>query len=588
MRLSRPFFRLPLRFDPARLQAEVDSLPPTAWAAHPNAIAGNSSVRLISVGGGENDDVVGEMLPTAHLQALPYLRHVLARFGVVWSRSRLLRLAPGATVPQHSDINHHWFYRVRVHVPIRTRPEVVFRCDGEAVHMAAGEAWVFDNWRQHSVENLSPEERIHLVADTSGTAAFWSMVAGSERQMPSRPLAFDPAADPPLLTERALPPPVMPPTEVDHLVGDLRRDLAAADDSPASASRVARLDAVLGAFCHDWRQCHALHGDDPCAPDYASLVDGLREASRTLSDGLMMRSNRVAAHKVLEGRVLRALLHRWRRRFERPVFIVAAPRSGSTLLFETLSSCGGVLTVGGEGHFVFEGLQHLRPGAGGVDSNRLLAEHATEAVRSQVHRSIEERLRGPAAGGPTGAAPRFLEKTPKNVLRIPFLDALFPDSLFIFLWREPEPNLSSIIEAWRSGRFKTYAGLPGFSGPWSLLLPPGWQAMDGRPVEEIAAFQWESANRTALDDLSALPRERWTSVRFDDLVRDPRAVIERLCGFAGLEIGPALDARLSADLPLSRQTLTPPAPGKWQANAALIDRVSLQVAATRERLRALG
>ncbi len=55
MRLPRPFFRLAVRFDVARLRAELEKVPASAWAEHPNSIDGNSSVRLITVGGGEND-----------------------------------------------------------------------------------------------------------------------------------------------------------------------------------------------------------------------------------------------------------------------------------------------------------------------------------------------------------------------------------------------------------------------------------------------------------------------------------------------------------------------------------------------------
>ena len=180
MRLPKPFYRLPLRFDVERMRAEVASLPDSAWAKHPNAIEGNSSVRLISVGGGENDDVDGAMAPTPHLQQAPYLRQILASFGVVWSRSRLMRLDPHSQVPEHADINHHWFSRVRMHIPVITRPEVQFHCGGQAVHMAAGEAWLFDNWRLHRVENPTDDLRIHFVADTSGSAAFWQYVAQSE------------------------------------------------------------------------------------------------------------------------------------------------------------------------------------------------------------------------------------------------------------------------------------------------------------------------------------------------------------------------------------------------------------------------
>ena len=68
MRLSQPFVRLPLKFDVERLRAEVDALHAEAWAEHPNKIPGNSSVRLISARGGENDDVDGAMCRLLQVQ----------------------------------------------------------------------------------------------------------------------------------------------------------------------------------------------------------------------------------------------------------------------------------------------------------------------------------------------------------------------------------------------------------------------------------------------------------------------------------------------------------------------------------------
>ena len=109
------------------------------------------------------------MAPTPALLASAYIQQVLASFNTVWSRSRLMRIEGGGSVPPHSDTNHHWFFRVRVHIPVITRPEVRFYCADQRVHMAAGEAWVFDNWREHRVENPTSDARIHLVADTAGT-----------------------------------------------------------------------------------------------------------------------------------------------------------------------------------------------------------------------------------------------------------------------------------------------------------------------------------------------------------------------------------------------------------------------------------
>src|SRR5262245_23327910 len=311
MRLAKPFYRLPVRFDAERLRAEVDALPSTAWAAHPNEIEGNSSVRLISANGGENDEVSGVMLPTAHLQQCPYMLQVLASFGVVWSRSRLMRLQPHAIVPEHADINYHWFNRVRLHIPLVTRPEVQFYCDNQVVHMAAGEAWVFDNWRRHRVENPTDDIRIHLVADTSGTSSFWQFVAQSEQPgVQQRQFNFDPTRKVPLLTERAATRPVMPPAEVDLLSLDLRNELVAPDDTAQSRMQLARYHTLLDGFCRDWRQVYLLHGEtESGAAEYERLREALRTASRTHGEGLSMRTNRVAVHAVLEGRLLRHLLN---------------------------------------------------------------------------------------------------------------------------------------------------------------------------------------------------------------------------------------------------------------------------------------
>jgi hypothetical protein len=325
-----------------------------------------------------------------------------------------------------------------------------------------------------------------------------------------------------------------------------------------------------------------------------------------------MRTNRVAAHKVFEGRVLRSVLPQKpgpvsahaasvrktprpaeaaaASRIERRVFIIAAPRSGSTLLFETLAVSHSDCTLGGESHGAIEGAQPgLRPGAPGVDSNRLEQSHATPEVIHRLHQEFAAQRR-PAPGnqGSDAAALRFLEKTPKNALRIPFLDAAFPDAQFIFLWREPRANLASIIEAWKAGRWVTYRGLDERADPWSLLLPPGWRAMRDASFAEIAAFQWESANRIALDDLERIDRARWTSVTYEDLISNPRAVIERLTKFAGVGIDAALEQRLATPLPPSRQTNTPPDAEKWRVHESAIEPLIPGLTPILMRLRALS
>jgi hypothetical protein len=310
MRLSRPFFQLPVLFDVARLQAEVAALPAQAWVSHPDSLPGNSAARLISAGGAETDSVHGQMLPTLWLEGMPYLRQALAGFGVVWSRSRLMRLALGAGVPEHADINYHWHTRVRLHIPVFTQPEVRFHCDGQSVHMAAGEAWIFDNWRRHHVENKASQARIHLVADTTGTAAFWQFACGPTPPREQwRTMAWDPGSNPRLLTEGDQRSPVMPAAEVQLLIDDLRAELTATIDTAEAKTRAARFSKVLESFVLDWRQLCALHGVGGRArPEFLRLASAVHQAAKPLADGLVMRTNDASALLVLEKRVLQHLV----------------------------------------------------------------------------------------------------------------------------------------------------------------------------------------------------------------------------------------------------------------------------------------
>jgi hypothetical protein len=271
------------------------------------------------------------------------------------------------------------------------------------------------------------------------------------------------------------------------------------------------------------------------------------------------------------------------------VFIVAAPRSGSTLLFETLAASSRLATVGGEAHWLVESVDQLCPGSPGVDSNRLSVDHYSVEIARRMQAMLAERLRD-TSGRPIAPfeGHRLLEKTPKNALRIPLFNRVFPDAQFIFLWRDPRDNLSSIIEAWRSGQFQTYRELDGFEGPWSLLLPPGWRHLSGRPLEEIAAFQWECTNRIVMDDLALLPASRWTVLQYQDLIDDPQASIQRLCSVLDLEMDDELHARLAGPLPLARYSHTAPSSAKWEMNREPIERVLPMVSATWKRLKGFG
>lgn len=271
---------------------------------------------------------------------------------------------------------------------------------------------------------------------------------------------------------------------------------------------------------------------------------------------------------------------------DRPVFIIGAPRSGTTLLLDLLARVPAFWTAGGEALGIYEASPSLRaPHA--RPSHRLVAADAGVQLSAEIRAGFAATARNrfgtllverPPAERPP--AIRLLEKTPRNTLRIPFVQALFPDARFVVLYRDPEENIGSLIEGWHSGKFVSHRDA---GRPWSFLMAPGWRDVAGRSIPEIAAFQWRTANACMLDDLEAVPRARWCVIRFADFLRAPKAHVRQVCAFADVAMGPALSRVLDRPLPWSRSTLTPPAAGKWRRHEAAIERVLAQVQPVRDQ-----
>ncbi len=277
--------------------------------------------------------------------------------------------------------------------------------------------------------------------------------------------------------------------------------------------------------------------------------------------------------------------------FDRPLFIVSTPRAGSTLLFETLSRFEEIWSIGHENHHIETDIAYLHPASHDYQSNRLLDApvEVCEAVRHWFARRLQNRDKHPYVK--MTDAPkviRFLEKTPKNALRIPFLKKVFPNAQFIFLYREPEANISSMLEGWRSNRFLAYQNLPRWAyKEWHFLLPPGWEALVDRPLVEVAAFQWCAANQCILNDLQALPKNDWHFVTYNDLVAQPAKTISKISRFAGLQEDTETLLNNSATLPLSSMVVSPPSQEKWRKQEAEINTILPLVAPVIEQIRLL-
>jgi uncharacterized protein (TIGR03032 family) len=225
---------------------------------------------------------------------------------------------------------------------------------------------------------------------------------------------------------------------------------------------------------------------------------------------------------------------------ERPVFIVAPPRSGGLALLRALARSPGAFSADSGGPGPLEGIFELDPANREWDSNRLTAADAQPRAVEEIRGRLKATLTDPQGNRPglDASGIRWVDGTPRNALRVPFLNAIAPDAAFVFIQRDPAGALPSMLEAWAKSQMVTYPGLPDWPGPpWSGPLVPGWRDLAGKELPEIVAEQWLRITTTLLEDLEGLPSERWAVAQWEALLNEPTKELERICGFVGLEAG---------------------------------------------------
>jgi len=269
MKLDSPFIRLPYRFDPDAVMAEVSALPESLWQPHPRSWEGHDVIALISADGA--DDLTrfeGEMRATENLDHLPTIQHLLAALDTVLGRAMLVRAAPGKDAPRLVDAGSYWHRRVRVVLPIQSEANVAWAVGQELPQcIPPGQSWVIDGWQGYQHKNPSDQALIYLIVDTVGSAAFWSTVNSADRPLDhERESLMSPRqvrlGDQPksLEAETIRSPRVMSPWEMESLVNSVMQDLRSV--LPADAPHLPKLESALSQFMRQWQGVHARHGED--------------------------------------------------------------------------------------------------------------------------------------------------------------------------------------------------------------------------------------------------------------------------------------------------------------------------------------
>lgn len=209
----------------------------------------------------------------------------------------------------------------------------------------------------------------------------------------------------------------------------------------------------------------------------------------------------------------------------RPVFVIGCPRSGTTLLTLMLSSHSRI-AIPPETRFLLEVFRQRHDfGDLTVRRNRRRLGRALTRTRGtkfrhlgldrkQVRRAVVASQ--PTMGSAIGAVyrtyarsqdkPRWGDKRPSYVRNVDVLRELWPDAQFVHLVRDGRDCVASLTQMrwWPHGIYGAVA-------------------------------TWVHSVDLARRAQRRLPADAFLEVRYEDLVADPRAQLERLCAFLGEE-----------------------------------------------------
>ncbi len=204
----------------------------------------------------------------------------------------------------------------------------------------------------------------------------------------------------------------------------------------------------------------------------------------------------------------------------RPVFLLGCARSGTSILGEMVDAHPRVT-------YLYEASaiwNRLCPERG---DHRLSRSDATPEIARRLHEELGGRIADPARD-------ILVEKNPKHTLRVPFLDAVFPDCRIVHLIRDGRDTVASLMFRNRGSQ-------------WGHLKTPGWSELLSRYPEANhirCAHQWRDSVLLCRAAGRELPGGRYLEVRFEDLVREARSTVEGVLGFLGLEVTSEVEAVL--------------------------------------------
>ncbi len=239
-----------------------------------------------------------------------------------------------------------------------------------------------------------------------------------------------------------------------------------------------------------------------------------------------------------------------------PVFIIGAPRTGSTILYQLLTNELNVTYIdnlvdifyrnfftafkmssrlfGSKPHNCFKSVHgntwkcglHA-PSECGEFWYQWLPRERHYVTAKDVSKKVLENIRGNIIAPITHFGKPFVLKNLNAGLRLSLMHASIPEAKFIFVKRDPVDTAISIL----NGREKVHGTLD----KWWSLIPPDYEDLLTLSPAQQVVNQIYRIEKQIVSDLTLFPEDHSIEVNYQDIMTSYKDMIEKMREFIGVD-----------------------------------------------------